>query len=130
MVEVGDLLRQLSEVQKALLALPDDAFADKYLLNQRRDELRAAAAEARANFDTERPSDDLRSELKALRNHLRKLDRQKIDLVGQAGSDQMSGLGGVQLNTAISAAQGAGSVQARISRIEGILIDRGEKPPL
>lgn len=130
MTDLGEVLRRLSEVQDELLALPDDAFAERYALQQRRDELRAAAAEHSEDWDSERPSADLRSELRSLRHRLRDLDAQRINLVGQAGSDQMSGLGGVQLNTAISAGLGAASVQARISRIEGVLLDRGEELPL
>ncbi len=129
MTQLNEVLKELSDVQDALLALPDDAFGEKYELQQRRDELRETAAAFSEDLEAQRSSDDLWVELKALRRQLRALDGQRINLVSQAGSDQMSALGGVLLNTAISEGQGVDAVVARIGRIEGILIDRGEALP-
>ena len=134
MADLDDVVRRLSEVQDQLLALADDAFAEKYRLQQRRDELRDLAEEFADDWDAERATEDLLRELKSLRQRLAEVDKQRVDLVSQAGSGGSegpggSGLGGVSLNAAISDAQGMGTIQARIGRINSILIDRGVEVP-
>ena len=99
------------------------------------DELRDLAAGFVDDWDDQRPSDDLISELRGLRSQRAEIEKQKINLVSQAGGGGapgeggMAGLGGVQINTAISDAQGLGSIQARIDRIASILEDRGVALP-
>ena len=134
MTDLDDVVRRLSEVQDQLLALPDDAFAEKYRLQQRRKELRDLAEEFTDDWDAERPTENLLRELKSLRQRLAEVNKQRINLVSQAGSGGpegagASGLGGVSLNTAISDAQGMGTIQARIGRINSILTDRGVEVP-
>ena len=134
MADVDEVLQGLSEVQDQLLALPDDAFAEKFRLQKHRDELRAQAAEFAQDWDAERPTEDLLAELVALRHRLAETDKHRVDLVSQAGSGGQegygaSGAGGVSLNTSIDQAQGVGDIQARIGRIKGILIDRGVDVP-
>lgn len=129
MAEVDAVLRELSEIQDRLIELPDDAFAERYRLRNRRDELRAQAAEFAQDWDNDRPTEDLLRELAALRARLATAEKQKVDLVMQAGSGGpegpgASGLGGVPLNQRIAEAQGVGDIQSRIGRIKGILIDR------
>jgi hypothetical protein len=134
MAEVDAVLRELSEIQDRLNELPDDAFAEKYRLHNRRDELRAPAAEFVQDWDSDRPTEDLLRELAGLRARLAEAEKQKVDLVSQAGSGGpegygASGLGGVPLNQRIAQAQGTGDIQSRIGRIKGILIDRDVEIP-
>jgi len=132
---VADLersLRELSEVQDRLNALPDDAFAERYELRCRQDELRDQMASFRVDFDAERPTEDLLVELTGLRSRLATIEGQRIDMVSQAG-----GSGGVTgamtpeegLNRKMDEAAGAGKIRTRIGRIKGILIDRGVEIP-
>lgn len=123
--DIDDIVQRLAEVQDELIALPDGASAERYQLLQKRDALREEAAKYAGDFDSERSDDDLVREMRALHSALDAGFKQRIDLVGQAGSDQQSALGGVALNAALSEAQGTNAVAARIARIRGILTDRG-----
>ncbi len=121
------LLQELSDVQDRLIALPDDAFAERYELRCRQDELRDQMASLRVNFDVERSTEDLLSELSGLRSRLGKIEGQRIDMVSQAGGS--GGLTGAMtpeegLNRKMDEAAGAGEIQSRIGRIKGILTDR------
>jgi hypothetical protein len=135
MSDLEDVTRKLAEVQDRLLALSDEAFAERYELLKERDRLRDMAAEFRVDFDAERSSDDLLAELASLRSRLAAAERQRIDIVQQSGGGTegsaagADGWGGVQLNQQIDAANALGNVQARIGRIKGILIDRGIEVP-
>lgn len=127
-----DIVARLAEVQAALLALPDDAFAEKYELLQEQDRLREEAAQYAVNLDAERSDARLLSELSGLRSQLQALEKQKIDLVTQAGTyggGEMGNLGGVTLNAKMMEATGAGRIQARIGVVKGLLADRGVDIP-
>lgn len=134
-MELDEVVAELSDVQDRLLALPGDAFAERFPLLKRRDELRAKAADLRGDWDADRSSEDLIRELRALREQRADVEKQRINLVSQAGGGGapgeggMAGLGGVEINAAISSAQGLGSIQARIERIAGVLTDRGVSVP-
>ena len=133
MTEVEELVQELSRVQDELLALPDDAFAEIYRLQQERDELRERAAAFVQDWDAERASEELLRELASVRQRLKDAEDAKIDLVMQAGGGGAAGggigLGDVSLNQRISEAQGVGELRARIGRLKGILIDRGVDVP-
>ena len=57
----------LAEVQDLLVALPDDAFAERKRLRKRQEELLEQAARHAAGVDVERPTDDLLAEIDLLR---------------------------------------------------------------
>jgi len=130
--DLDQVLGELSEVQDRLIALPDDAFAERYELRCRQDELRDQMASLRIDFDAERSTENLLSELSGLRSRLATIEGQRIDMVSQAG-----GSGGVTgamtpeegLNRKMDEAAGAGEIRSRIGRIKGILIDRGVEIP-
>ncbi len=129
MADPGDLSRKLAEVQDRLLALPDDAFAERWELRKQQDELRQKAASFAVALDAERSDEDLLTELRALRQQMKAIEKQRIDLVQQSGSggattSEMSSLGGVKLNKGIDDAMGLPKIKARIGVIKGILIDR------
>lgn len=105
MASVESLVKQLSEVQDLLIALPDDAFEERFELIHRRDELRTKAAHYAAGADPERPTEDLRAELVALR-----LRRSDMGTAGGGISDELSRL------------------KRRISRLEAILEARVVDP--
>lgn len=65
---VGLLVRRLSEVQDLLSALPNDAFVERSALVAEREELQLLAAQHASGADRERPTEDLRRELEALRS--------------------------------------------------------------
>ena len=133
MTSTGDIVRQLSEVQDQLNALPDDAFAQRWELRVRQDELREQAREFSYATYEDKFDDELLDELRALREQMKWIEKQRIDLVVQAGSggiSNMGNLGGVKLNSAMDAASGLPKIKARIGAIKGVLIDRGVDIPV
>lgn len=131
-VDLDQVLGELSEVQDRLIALPDDAFAERYELRCRQDELRDQMASLRVDFDVERSTENLLSELSGLRSRLATIEGQRIDMVSQAGGS--GGLTGAMtpeegLNRKMDEAAGAGEIRSRIGRVKGILIDRGVEVP-
>jgi hypothetical protein len=130
---VAEVTAQLADVQMRLLDLPDDAFAEKYRLIEEQSRLRAEAAKFAEMIDSERSDDDLLRELGALRSRMQSIEKQRIDLVMQAGGGSLTGemgnLGGVQINKGIDDAFGLPRIKARIGIIKGTLSDRGVKVP-
>ena len=134
MTSTGDIVRQLSEVQDRLNALPDDAFAQRWELRTLQQELREQARAFSYARDEDRFDEDLLDELHSLRGRMKAIERQRIDLVGQAGGGSMSGemgnLGGVKLNKSMDDASGLPKIKARIGVIKGVLMDRGVDVPV
>jgi hypothetical protein len=134
MTDLFAVTRELADIQKQLLDLPDDAFAERFALRQRQDELRAIARSVDNPMDAATSDAQLLAELQALRMQMKSIERQRIDLVGQAGSGgaasgEMGNLGGVKINKGIDDAMGLDKVKARIGVIKGILTDRGVAVP-
>ncbi len=135
MDDIGDLTAQLAQVQRQLLDLPDDAFAERFELKKRQDALRIQARSRAQDLDKQRSTEDLLAELGGLRSQMRHIESQRIDLVRQAGTGgpgaaEMGNLGGVQINKGIDDAMGMPKIKARIGLIKGILTDRDvEIPP-
>jgi hypothetical protein len=125
----SDLAFRLAEIQEALLALPDDAFAEKYALLKERDELREQATDYAHTLEAGKTDEDLLAELKALRAQMKALAKQKINMVSQAGDVGAgaiySGGGGIDINAKMMEASGAEQIRDRIGRITGILTERG-----
>lgn len=130
---VAEVTARLAEVQLRLLDLPDDAFAEKYQLIKEQSRLRAEAANFAEAIDSERSDEELLRELGALRSRMQSIEKQRIDLVMQAGGGSLTGemgnLGGVQINKGIDDAFGLPKIKARIGSIKGTLSDRGVKVP-
>ncbi|RLE15450.1 MAG: hypothetical protein DRJ28_04110 [Actinobacteria bacterium] len=128
------MTKELADVDEQLRVLPDDAFADKFELLKKQDVLRERAAQFAVDADKERSTEVLLSELSGLRSQLTQLERQRIDLVTQAGggatgASNMGNLGGVSLNAQMAEASGANRIQARIGVIKGVLADRDVEVP-
>jgi hypothetical protein len=133
MTSPGEIVRLLSEVQDELIALPDDAFAQRWELRKRQDELREQAREFSYPMYEDKFDDELLAELRALREQMKWIEKQRIDLVVQAGSggvSNMGNLGGVAINKGIDDAQGLPQIKSKIGRIKGILEDRGVTVPV
>ena len=129
MTRVESLISELAEVQDRLIALPDDAFAERFELLKRQDRLRQEAAEYTAGVDAERPTEDLLAELAALRLRRDRLESQHVNVMLQASNVDAAGFSGhadaAQANRQMDAAQGLPQLVSRIGRIKGILGDRG-----
>ena len=129
-----EIARRLAAIQDELIALADDAFAERWELRKRQDALREEARAFAYAPDEDKFDEDLLDELRALRERMKTIERQRIDLVGQAGGGSMSGemgnLGGVKLNIAMDNASGLPKIKARIGAIKGVLIDRGVDIPV
>ena len=126
------IAQRLAAVQDALLALADDAFAEKFELLKEQDKLRDEAAEYAVNQDANRTDDDLLIELRSLRDQMKAIEGQRIDLVYQAGTggvSNMGNLGGVDINIRADEALGLSRIKARIGVIKGVLIDRSVDIP-
>ncbi len=128
-----DIARQLAQIQDELIALPSDAFAQRWELRKQQDELRERAREFAYAMYEDRFDDELLEELRALRDQMKVIEKQRIDLVVQAGSggvSMMGNLGGVKINKGIDDAMGLPQIKAKIGHIKGILIDRGVTIPV
>lgn len=126
---LDDINRELSEVLDELLAVPSDSFAERYEIQKRQIELRKEAAAFAQDHDAERSTEDLQKELAAMRANLKALVGDRISLTQQAGGGDKSNhgvRGSIGINTAMDQAQGTNRVRARVGRLEGILLDRGE----
>ncbi len=133
-MEIDELTRKLADIQRQLLDLPDDAFAERFELRKQQDVLRSEAASHAQDLDKARSTPDLLSELSGLRSQMRAIEKQRIDLVMQAGSGgastaEMGNLGGVKINRGIDEALGLPKIKARIGLLKGILTDRGVEIP-
>lgn len=133
MGRADDVTQELADLQKQLLSLPSDAFAERYELQKRQDELRAEVrGDGRALYE-DRSSESLLKELAAFRDQMAAIEGQRIDLVYQAGTggvSNMGNLGGVQINKGIDDAHGLPQIKSRIGMIKNILEERGvEVPP-
>ena len=131
-MDLETITAQLAALQRELLDLPSDAFAERYELQKQQDVLRAQASQFREDWDRQRPTDELLAELAARRSQLKAIEGQRINLVTQAGGGGTGGTspagassyGGVDINLGIGDAQGSGDIQARIGLIKGILEER------
>ena len=109
MSRADEITSELADIQRQLLDLPDDAFAERYGLQRRQDELRAEIRGDSSLMYEGRSDESLLEELAALRSEMRAIEAQRIDLVSQAGSGgastgEMGNLGGVALNQGIDEA--------------------------
>lgn len=121
-----ELRRRLAEIQDELLATPDDDFSSRHRLRSEQDRLRDQLRDQAEAMDAERPRSELEAKLAALRERLRAIDKDRIDLVSQSGGAG-GGTGGgyapaeIGLNRSIADAQGAEAIKARMAKLEQLL---------
>ena len=87
--ELDALNRELAGIQGELLALSDDAFAERFALQKRQDELRELAAAFHQDWGSQRPTEELQAELNALRGQLKGIEDQKINLAIGCGIPEL-----------------------------------------
>lgn len=128
MIDRDELTRELAQIQDALLALPDDAFAEKFRLHQRRDELRDRLREAASELDASRSDEELLRELAAQRSKLAALERQQINMTSQS----IAGAQGATFSAServmadrLTESLGIDGVHTRIAHLKALLDDRG-----
>jgi len=130
--QLDQLNRELADIQRKLIDLPRDAFAERYELEKRRDGLRKQASEFHTDWDQQRSDADLLTELRALRGQLKSIDRNRINTASQVGGNPGTGAGdggkgAIDINNAMRNAQGTAQVEARVARIVAVLEERGVK---
>lgn len=134
MRSLDEINRDLAFVADALLALDGDAFAERYVLLKRQDELRAEADGYQTDFDEQRPIQDILSELQTLRK------QRDTELGRQTGRVMMSGPGGtggaagavsgemMRLSAKANASGPMTQLNMRIAALESMLRSRGIEP--
>ena len=129
-ITIDEIRGELAEIQRALLDLPADAFAEKHRLLTCQDELRALSRAGGVDPDSLRSDAELLAELAARRSQRDSSESQRINVVyqhgggGEAGSGA-DGWGAMNLNRSIDAAMGVPEIEARIGHLVSILTDRG-----
>ena len=134
MSRADEITQELADIQRRLIELPDDAFAERYELQTRQDELRAEIRGDSSIMYADRSDESLLDELASLRSEMKAIERQRIDLVQQAGSGgastgEMGNLGGVAINQGIDEAHGLSQIKNRIGIIKNVLEERGVEVP-
>jgi hypothetical protein len=116
------LVQRLVEVHGALLALPGDAFAERYALLKQRDQLHAEIDELGLEVRDERSRVELERELAALQSQLLAIRTSKTDLSQGGGWGSPADAGGmVALNTEVERGRGGDMIKKRIGEILSLL---------
>lgn len=124
--DLDRVTQELAETQDALLALPDDAFADRYELLKRRDALRDQAAVFHQDRDAGRPLVDLRSELEALRARRESILSASTGFATSKGGNNAGPAAGAWVKLGVAARAGAGldAIIVRVSELEDEIASR------
>ena len=133
MSDIDAIFRELEEIDEQLDSLPADAFNERITLRERREDLKAEAAELAAHSEKLQPTERLQAERAALVQQLHTIGSEQIDVVMQSGGGGAAGpgaegLGATGLNRQIDQAQGGDQIRDRIAEIDAILRDRGIDP--
>ncbi len=112
--EMGSLLRELEKVQDRLTSLTQDAQSEKVALLKRQDELRTRAARLAVAVDSHCSTQNLLTQLAALRRQLAAFETQHGTGPSRAGVHLQS-----------SPTSSTSRIEQRIGRIERILGERG-----
>ncbi len=130
-----DLTRQLAAIQEQLLALDEDAFAERWDLRRKQDGLRKEAKRFAYAMYEDVFDDELLTQLFSLRARMKAIENQRIDLVSQSGSagagmSDLRSHNALKMNMTMDAAAGLPQIKERIGAIKGVLIDRGVYIPV
>ncbi|MCP4307023.1 MAG: hypothetical protein GY926_09090 [bacterium] len=110
---MSSILRELEQVQDQLSSMCNETRDEKQTLLSRQDELRTRAARLAVAVDSKCSTQNLLAQLGGLRRQLSAFDRQR-------GSHTPSGKTGQTSPTSSGV-----RIEQKISRIEGILAERG-----
>ncbi len=128
MSDLDQIFEELAQIREQLDGLPAEASEERSRLEQRREELHAAAA-GQAHAGDERPSGEIEVELTSLRERLEAIEASRIDVVKQHGGSALeasTGTGTMEFNRQIEAGQGADELRERIRQLEAVLDGRGD----
>jgi hypothetical protein len=130
----ASLARQLADIQEELIRLPAHAFASRWELRIRQNDLRRSAKGFSYALFEDLFDEDLLEQLGALREEMKAIEARRIDLVSQSGSSgagmtDMHSLNAVTMNMAMDEAAGLPAIKERIGLIKGVLVDRGVHIP-
>jgi hypothetical protein len=117
MSEVGFIVQEIRVVSDRLLSLPPEDSGARMVLMSRREELSTQAARRADDNDSDRPTEQLLSELEVLRRQRDAMRRQ------YRSPFRAAPVGGRS-----DAARGTARISHRIGRIADILVDRGVDP--
>lgn len=118
--DLDRVTQELAATQDALLALPDDAFAERYELLKRRDVLRDEAGAFRQDRDAGRPLTDLEAELEALLERRESILLASTGFASSKGGNNAGPAAGAWVKLGVAARAGAGldAIVVRISELE------------
>jgi len=136
MTDLERINAELAEIQEALLALPGDAFAERYELQKRRDQLRKDAARYRTDFDEQRSTPELFEELLSIRRRLAAAEQRVSGFTMMSGPGGTGGSPGAVsgemakavIDAKANVASDMGPLRVRQAAIERILAERGIDP--
>jgi small-conductance mechanosensitive channel len=127
MSDIDAINKQLEQIDEKLDTLPADAYNERITLRQRREDLKAEAAQLADHSEKLMPTDQLEAERSALLQQLDAIGSEQIDVVEQSGGGA-EGLGATSLNRQVDSAHGGDEIRARIAKIDEILRERGIDP--
>ena len=121
--DLDRLSRELADVLDRLNALPRDAFAERYELLTKQDELREEASEFRDELDIPRSASEVEAELESLRHMRNHLLESRIGFATSKGGSNQGPSSGAWVKLGAAAKGGAhlDRIHARISELEDIL---------
>lgn len=126
MTTVDDIVKELADIQRRLLDLPDGDRAEQFKLLSRRDELRRQASALGGTWDADRPTEDIEAELASQRERLEALVDSHSGYVTSRGGNSQGPDGGEKAKLTWRAKQAAGidPILARIAYLESLLAKR------
>jgi len=128
-LSIGEIDRELVEIDERLDTLPADDFEARVTLRQRRLDLKARAAHLSAGADEQRTTEDLMTEIRSLNQRIGAIQDAFVESADQDGESSISGSyhgqqGPSAMNREIADAQGARELVARRDKLEAIVRGR------
>jgi hypothetical protein len=132
-LSIGEIVRELADIDEKLETLPADDFATRVDLRQRHLDLKARAAQLNADADEQRSTEDLMTEIQSLNQRITEIQGEFVDTSEQDGEGNISGpyqaqRGPSEMNQEIADAHGAPEMVARRDKLEWIVRGRGIEP--